>query len=227
MNYPCCDSPKMIDDYAGGGVVCCNCGVVSNHFLIDDRPCINTNPFCLMNIQKWDPCEVLLRMGIDSDNLGEICLNLYLENSKPKTNVLKAEIIYKVCSESGFVVSKDLICNILDVKSKKIADTTSINTTLSTRIRPLAKAIIGDTCHMKISKVMAGVMKMESALLRDKVSWKMYISKKPSKIDPILLYMSCIQNDIVIKKEDFVKYSSMSIVTFTQHFKMIEKIFKV
>jgi transcription initiation factor TFIIIB Brf1 subunit/transcription initiation factor TFIIB len=166
-------------------------------------------------------------MGIDSERLGEACLNLYNESIKSKTKTLKAEIIYKVCIDHGFTVSKDLICSILDVKTAKLKnETTIINTTLSTRIRPLAKAIIG-SCGLKVSKVMAGIMKMENIMLRTKETWMMYISKKPSKIDPVLLYMSCVQNDVHIKKEEFVKYSNISIVTFRHHFKMLEKIFKV
>ena len=167
-----CNSNKIIEDYKGGCMVCTNCGLVAEPYLLDCRPIFddrrNIHHFSTLfadsntnyDIEFKNAFEYLrLDSHVILQTTTEI-MNSYIEvnNYKGHLQGLRAYATYEACKRSNLMtISKNQICEAFDISEDKMnkfireiqVDVKNASTeqspSIRKRIMSLASTILKDT----------------------------------------------------------------------------------
>lgn len=242
-----CNSINIIECYKNGCMVCKDCGLIADSFLLDTRPVIDThrniNYDYNMNsinyfITDIEIVNALDKLYIEDMSIGVETIHMidryikdfsYNGNKQP----LRAYALYEVCKKRGLLrISLQCICNVFDISEDKVhklykLHVVSINTddkisNIDKRLTIIAKNIIPDVkIRMKALRCSREIENMlqNSPLFR---------TKKPSRMDCAILYY--ILTDILhikIKTSDYIKHCDTTYGTLKKHIELIRNILKV
>ena len=238
-----CGSDSLVENWRDGDVVCKKCGLVS-HCIVDDRPLFDENrsmDYCSSqfsnNTKDIEVSDALDRLRIDSKPAEMIAADIidnYKTNKSYKGSwaALRAFATIEALSIVGFInVTKEEVCFMFDVdpkilksfEEKENATTKSkVNKSkINQRLAGCASLLIQDEHLRKQALKRASVI--EEKLLKD----PRYLSKKPCKMDAVILYHICVEElnaKNMVSKDEFIKDCNVSIVTFSNHLKLLKKI---
>jgi transcription initiation factor TFIIIB Brf1 subunit/transcription initiation factor TFIIB len=241
MNSPCndCGSFSFVEDYSDGSVVCTGCGLIACPFLLDDRPLFdatrNVNSTAYVPMES-DPIhlqvqDAFYRLNIESEVLVyqtvEFAKDFKEANEyRGHLDTLLAYATYDTCKKNKFIVSRKDICSSFGIDSTSFDNflsnyikTTSdvVNVQINERIACIASTLILD--RHKRMQVIKTASKIEARLKSNKD----YLTKKPSKMDSVILFYVCTKEfGMKLKKKDYIKDAGVSGVTFSKHLKFIE-----
>lgn len=232
-----CKSSKLIDDIADGSVVCTSCGLVASSFLIDDRPifdnCRNIHsgevPWYKRSTDR-DPelVSLLDKMDIECEGLEAFATKIIkdwkeINEYKGHMAPLRAYAIYQACrSFKLMTLDKIKICLICDVDQRQLQQfqttgTHVVDTSINDRIKQLASCFIIDP------KTRMTAIRHATAIETRLQTNVKYMSKKPSKMDAVILYHVCSTVlNIKFKKGDYVRDCDLSSATFNKHLKFLQ-----
>jgi transcription initiation factor TFIIIB Brf1 subunit/transcription initiation factor TFIIB len=241
-NIQCKDCRRfggLIESYRDGCVVCRYCGLVASDFLIDDRPLIDhrrdlhSDTFMYTNGGDCEIEDALDRLRIDSKIIELIAKSIVDEfktnkDYKGRTAALKAHATYEACRQCNRSIPFEQVCASFQVDPKLVRQITKkgdeshvVKSQINQRIVKLASEIIQDPRTRM--KAIRHACEVENKLLSN----KNYVSKKPSKMDAVILFYVCTNVvGIKLKKGEFVKECGVSSVTFNRHLQFVAETLK-
>jgi hypothetical protein len=211
--------------------------LVASHFLIDDRPLIDNrrdiHSDTFLYTEKGDAEieEALDRLGIDN-KMVELIAKSIVEDIKTNKDykgnnaALRAHATFEALRQCKFNVQFEMVCASFGTDPRlarqiltKTETSRVITDKINARIVKMASLIIDDKkLRMKIIRDACDI---ESILLNNKT----YMSKKPSKMDAVILFHVCTsKHGMKLKKGNFVKECGVSSVTFNRHLQFIKSI---
>lgn len=241
-NVQCTDCRKvggLIECYRDGCVVCKYCGLVASDFLIDDRPLIDhrrdlhSDTFMYTDGGDCEIEDALDRLRIDSKMIELIAKSIFDEfktnkDYKGRIAALKAHATYEACRQCKCSVQFEHVCASFQVDPRLVRQITKkdneshvVKSQINQRIVKLASEMIPDPrTRMKAIRYACEV---ENKLLSN----KLYVSKKPSKMDAVILFYVCTKDiGMKMKKGDFLKECGISSVTFNRHLQFVAEALK-
>lgn len=241
MNSRCsdCGGTDIVEDYKDGSMVCRRCGLVVIPFLVDDRPQHDSNRDIHYSSGYSDTprdeqvAATLAMLDIDHPDIECTVTKLVAELRsriavKGKLDTLKAYAIYETCRRRKISrVTKEQICACFCIDPKYLLQFISrnddgtqryVNTSVQTineRLIKIATLLISDA-RVRM-KVVRHASEIEAKLKNNKD----YLNKKPSKMDVVILYYVCNDQNVRIKKTELIKEAGVSNVTFNKHLKLL------
>ena len=223
-----CNSSQLCEDYKDGSLVCINCGLVAQPYLLDDRPAfdlsrdVHANTHARVHKLPADMEHALSALDIDCPALEDTLLNI-LERHKSKTAIVKAHSLYEAVQIHNFTrITKDQVCACFGVRSKRYLNYQSKwpsaphAQSINTRIHKQATNFVLDP-RLRMKAVHAAA-KIEAALSSNEE----YMNKRPSKMDLVILYYVCtVQLHIKLKKGEYINSTAISGTTFNRHLKLL------
>jgi transcription initiation factor TFIIIB Brf1 subunit/transcription initiation factor TFIIB len=212
------------EDYNDGSIVCTHCGLVVSNILLDDRPMFRdslesfaTNmplldSFFFNICDKYHIPEYIAMRSID----------IYNTKYKSQKNMMAARAVafYLACQEHQLCHTVDTICNYFLVPYHQFStilkkqDTFVVKKIGSRRFHSIVEYIV--TSKEVRKPVLAKIFEFEKILVKNPV----FMNKKPSKIDPIIVYFVAQEFFNLDKKslvQDLCKIHQISIPTFKKN----------
>lgn len=224
-----CGSNNLVEDYTDGSTVCKMCGLVVNDFLLDERPVFDHNrnvhsTYC--DTSGKDKCKEIVEAvdrlwpGIDMDWITIIASKKMVRESSKSRSARAAHAIFETLKKERIYMPLETVCWACDTDVKSVNGLfveNVVDNPINQRIVRLATVLVDES--VKRMKAIRIVSEIEAALKDD----AMYMSKKPSKMDAVILYLVCTQNlGMKMKKSEMVKLSDVSAVTFNKHLAFLQ-----
>lgn len=237
-----CGSDRLVEDYSDGSLVCSNCGLVAEPFLLDDRPLISKN----VNFEREVDNKAIDTL------IAETCFKLTLPDafahqssqhykdilsSFKKTHskvhqvhksAMRVISITEICKQNNVYRSMESVASLMGVEMRSVRELQKgpiqynhqkhhKNVNLP-RWKLLVNQILDNPS--KKMQVLAMMEKIDKTLSKN----PSYIHKKPSKMDGVLLYFACDKLQLKdISQQEIMKVSKVSESTFKNHLKLINK----
>lgn len=237
-----CQSNKIIEDYKEGHLVCTDCGLVFDNHLIDSRPIYDTHrnihfhPFIDNNQLDEHIERALDYLGIDNMLLHKEALNIMdkYKNDRSYTGHLQPLRAYSLLQSSklhNYIwITQQHICEAFQINIDKLKvffkDSANIdenNITPQSSIRKRLMNII--PCLMLPDNIKMKALNIceELEILISKN--KLFKTKKPSKLDPVILYYTLTNRlKYKLKMTTFIKHLNLSIATLRKNLVFIETV---
>jgi transcription initiation factor TFIIIB Brf1 subunit/transcription initiation factor TFIIB len=226
-----CGSFDLVEDYSDGSLVCRKCGLVVCPWLLDQRPLfdhcrnVHSTPYVSSENQNNIVLDGLDKLwpGIDMRWVAE-SVSKMIENDEQRGRnkaARTAVAVYKVLQNNrNFCVSLETICTAFeaDVKLVRAMFTNNVvDIPINQRIVRLANDMLIDgPQRMQVIRTASDIEER----LKNDIS---YMSKKPSKMDAVIFYLVCTEKlGLKIKKNNIVKLSDISSVTFNKHLDFLQ-----
>jgi transcription initiation factor TFIIIB Brf1 subunit/transcription initiation factor TFIIB len=226
-----CGSFDLVEDYSDGSLVCRKCGLVVCPWLLDQRPLfdhcrnVHSTPYVSSENQNNIVLDGLDKLwpGIDMRWVAE-SVSKMIENDEQRGRnkaARTAVAVYKVLQNNrNFCVSLETICTAFeaDVKLVRAMFTNNVvDVPINQRIVRLANDLLIDgPQRMQVIRTASDIEER----LKNDIS---YMSKKPSKMDAVIFYLVYTEKlGLKIKKNNIVKLSDISSVTFNKHLDFLQ-----
>lgn len=225
-----CGSVNLVEDYSDGSLVCRGCGLVVSNFLCDERPLFdhnrNVHSMYYDHTSGEDICREIAdavdRLWPGNDmNWLTIIASKKMEKSSSKSRCARAaHAIFETLKKERICMPLETVCWACGTDVKSVSGLfveNVVDNPINQRIVRLANYFLIDSAdRMKAIRVATEV---EEALKDD----AMFMSKKPSKMDAVILYLVCTQSlGMKMKKSEMVKASDVSNVTFNKHLAFLQ-----